>query len=242
MSTEPIFIEVGAVFDMLQELKLAIKILEQVRAQPDIRPINIQKDLQSMHGLVVPYSRVHAAKEHALKLIHGTHEDSYAKIPKFCEELLAANPGSFIEFEATPTNQFHRLFLCFYASMKGFENCKPLLGIDGTHLKSKYKGILLTTTATDAQGQLFPLAFGVVDAENDENWLWFLRKLYHALMQHVSQLFDAPNALTILSDRQKGLLEGVENVFPLAAHGYCLKHLEHNLKSRHNHPESVKLP
>ena len=142
-----------------------------MRAQPDIRPINIQKDLHTRHDLVVPYSRVHAAKEHALKLIHGTHEDSYAKIPKFCEELLAANPGSFIEFEATSTNQFHHLFLCFYASAKGFENCKPLLGVDDTHLKSKYKGILLTAIATDAQGQLFPLAFGIVDAECDENWL-----------------------------------------------------------------------
>ena len=62
-----------------------------------------------MYGLTVPYSCVYQAKEHVLKLIHGTHEETYAEIPKFCEELLAANPGSFIEFEATPTNQFCHL-------------------------------------------------------------------------------------------------------------------------------------
>jgi len=38
---------------------LATKILEQVCTQPDIRPINIQKDLHAMYGLTVPYSRVH---------------------------------------------------------------------------------------------------------------------------------------------------------------------------------------
>ena len=35
-------------------------------------------------------------------------------------------------------------------------------------------GILLATTAIDAIGSLFPLAHAVVDAENDDNWLWFL--------------------------------------------------------------------
>jgi len=60
-------------------------------------------------------------------------------------------------------------------------------------------------------------------------------------MQHVPRLFDTLYALTILSDRQKGLIEGVEIVFPLAAHGYCLKHLERNLKLKHNHPELIKL-
>ena len=45
------------------------------------------------------------------------------------------------------------------------------------------------------------------------------------------------NALTMLSDRQKGLLEGVQHVFPASAHGYCLKHLEDNLRKRYKHPE-----
>ena len=38
--------------------------------------------------------------------------------------------------------------------------------------------------------------------------------------------FLRPKELTFLSDRQKGLLEAVENVFPDSPHGYCLKHLE----------------
>ena len=36
-------------------------------------------------------------------------------------------------------------------------------------------------------------------------------------------------ALVFLSDRQKGLLQAIELVFPGCPHGYCLKHLEQNL-------------
>ena len=35
-------------------------------------------------------------------------------------------------------------------------------------------------------------------------------------------------ALVFLSDRQKGLLKAVEDIFPGCPHGYCLKHLEAN--------------
>ena len=221
---------------------LAHKILDQVRSQPDIKPSNLHKDLLATHGLHIPYKRVYQAKEHALKLINGTHEESYANIPKYCEELRAANPGTIIDYEATAiSNQFSRLFLCFHASAQGFTNCKPLIGIDGTHVKSKFKGILLAATATDAQGQLFPLAFAVVDSENDAQWLWFLQKLRDVLMEHVPTILDVPDALTILSDRQKGLIQGVESIFPFSAHGYCVKHLERNLKIHHNHPELIKL-
>ena len=38
-------------------------------------------------------------------------------------------------------------------------------------------GILLTATAIDANSRLFPLAHVVVDAENHDNWLWFLQLL-----------------------------------------------------------------
>ena len=53
-----------------------------------------------------------------------------------------------------------------------FEHCHPLIGLDGTHLKSKYQGILLAATGVDANGSLYPLTYAVVDAENDDNWLW----------------------------------------------------------------------
>lgn len=116
------------------------------------------------------------------------------------------------------------MFVCYGASAMGFQHCHPILELDGTHLKTKYLGILLTATAIDANGQLFPLAYVAVDAENDTNWLWFLQLLREVISTHTTHL-DIDGNLVLLSDRQKGLLEGVERMFPGCPHGYCLRHL-----------------
>ena len=92
-------------------------------------------------------------------------------------------------------------------------------------------------TATDAQGQLFPLAFGISDIEDKDNWVWFLQKLRGILEQHIPTHISELNSFTFLSDHQKGLLNAVDESFPLSAHGYCLKHLEKNLKNKYKHPD-----
>ena len=66
----------------------------------------------------------------------------------------------------------------------GFAYCYPVLGLDGAYLKGKYFGILLNATAVDANGSLFPLAFAVVDAENDDNWAWFVELLLEVIQIH----------------------------------------------------------
>lgn len=47
--------------------------------------------------------------------------------------------------------------------------------VDGTHLKGKYAGCLLTASAQDGNYQIFPLAFAIVDSENDMSWDWFFQ-------------------------------------------------------------------
>lgn len=49
--------------------------------------------------------------------------------------------------------------------------CHFLIGIDDTHLKSKYLGTVLCATTIDGEGALFPLAFAIVDAKNNKNWM-----------------------------------------------------------------------
>ena len=97
-------------------------------------------------------------------------------------------------------------------------------------------GILLSATAIDANGCLFPLAHAVVDAENNNNWLWFLQLLLTVVQNHALQsLID--KALVFLSDRQKGLVEAVENVFRGCPHGYCVQHLDANLIKEFKNPK-----
>ena len=58
----------------------------------------------------------------------------------------------------------------FAASVKGYAYMRKVVVVDGTHLKGKYMGCLLTASAQDANYQIYPLAFAVVDGENDQAW------------------------------------------------------------------------
>ncbi|CAN7071087.1 unnamed protein product, partial [Brassica oleracea var. botrytis] len=73
--------------------------------------------------------------------------------------------------------RFLYLFLAFGASIDGFKKLCRVLVIDGTHLGGKYKGVLLTASGQDANFQIFPLAYAIVDSEDTEAWTWFLQKV-----------------------------------------------------------------
>ena len=49
--------------------------------------------------------------------------------------------------------------------------CCSLIGLDDIHFKSKYLGFFSVLL----QLMLMKLAFGIVDSENNNNWLWFCR-------------------------------------------------------------------
>ena len=94
---------------------------------------------------------------------------------------------------------------------------------------------MLAATAKDANDSLFPLAYAVVDTENDNNWLWFNQHLRTVIVQHASA-FLIPRGLTFVSDRQKGLLESIERMFPESSHSYCVRHLYENMYKQYKHP------
>jgi hypothetical protein len=50
-----------------------------------------------------------------------------------------------------------------------------VFSIDDTFLIGKYLGTLLITISCDANNMLVPLAFALVEKENNDNWGWFLR-------------------------------------------------------------------
>ena len=47
------------------------------------------------------------------------------------------------------TEIFKRVFWSFKPSIEGFEHCRPVLSIDGTHLYGKYKGTLMIAMGCD---------------------------------------------------------------------------------------------
>lgn len=96
--------------------------------------------------------------------------------------------------------------------------------VDAGFLHGKYRGILLTATAQDANKHVYPLAFGVADSENDNAWKWFLQRL--------SLVIPDSTELVFASDRHQSISKAVEEVYVSAKHVICTRHLKQNIKAR----------
>lgn len=71
----------------------------------------------------------------------------------------------------------------------------PFIGVDGCHLKGKYRVVLLSTIAFDGNNDIFPIAYVVVESEGNDCWCWFLRLL--------DKIVASEGVLIMMSDRQK---------------------------------------
>ncbi|XP_047270431.1 uncharacterized protein LOC124899566 [Capsicum annuum] len=58
----------------------------------------------------------------------------------------------------------------------GFGYCRPVVVLDGSHMSGPYKGTFVSASTLDGAGHILPLAYGVVDSENDSSWMWFFQK------------------------------------------------------------------
>ncbi|XP_022159005.1 uncharacterized protein LOC111025451 [Momordica charantia] len=85
----------------------------------------------------------------------------------------------------------------------------------------------------DANDQIFPLAFCVVDSENDTSWVWFF--------EHLKPCIGVRQNLVIVSNRHKSIVKSVEKVFTTAFHCICAYHLFKNLKLKYKEKISDKL-
>uniref|UniRef100_A0A2K1XE69 MULE transposase domain-containing protein n=1 Tax=Populus trichocarpa TaxID=3694 RepID=A0A2K1XE69_POPTR len=60
------------------------------------------------------------------------------------------------------------------ASGSSFKYYKSPINADATYLYKRYDEKLLIAIAFDANNELFPLAFAIVDEENNSKWRWLL--------------------------------------------------------------------
>ncbi|XP_074290438.1 uncharacterized protein LOC141617155 [Silene latifolia] len=105
--------------------------------------------------------------------------------------------------------------------------CRSLIGVDGAHLKGNHGGVLLSAVALDGNNEMFPVAIGVVEAENKESW----SKFFMFLKQCVSG--SGGINWTIISDRQKGVDPALKMVWPDAYRRFCARHLCKNFKQEY---------
>ncbi|RHN49495.1 putative transcription factor interactor and regulator CCHC(Zn) family [Medicago truncatula] len=218
---------------------VARSVESRIRDNPQVKPREILQDIRDQHGVAVSYMQAWRGKERSMAALHGTFEEGYRLLPAYCEQIRKTNPGSIASVGATgQENCFQRLFISYRASIYGFINaCRPLLELDRAHLKGKYLGSILCAAAVDADDALFPLAIAVVDTESDENWMWFMSELRKLLGVNT----DNMPRLTILSERQRGMVEAVETHFPSASHGFCLRYVSENFRDTFKNTKLVNI-
>ncbi|CAN6692165.1 unnamed protein product [Malus baccata var. baccata] len=167
---------------MITSKMISSLFVEQIREKPSIKPIDIVKDVKQNHGLDISYYNAWQAKQMAKSEVHGDESLSYSQLAWYRDALISTNSGSYCVVECDPnTLRFRRLFVCNGACIEGFRWCRPLLFIDETNLKSKYKGQLIGATGKNGNQGSFTFAFAIVDKENEENWRWFFENLAKVL-------------------------------------------------------------
>ncbi|XP_047253745.1 uncharacterized protein LOC124887870 [Capsicum annuum] len=82
-------------------------------------------------------------------------------------------------------------------------------------------GLLLSAIAQDTKNHIFPIAFCVVDKENDASWIFFFEKLK-------SIVEDKPD-LCVISDRHISIVNAFSRVYSRAHHELCMRNVAENL-------------
>ncbi|XP_070668839.1 uncharacterized protein [Malus domestica] len=144
---------------------------------------------------------------------------------KFCKPFLCLD-GTFIK------NKYKgHLLVAIGKNGNQVEFIKEVLEVEGcfdlTPEAAMASDFSLTCSSSSTHGSgFFPLAFGIVDSKNENNWTWFLENLAEILLPQ-------GRTVTFISDRNRGLLEAVSTVFPEAPHAFCMFHLKLNIQSKY---------
>jgi hypothetical protein len=95
--------------------------------------------------------------------------------------------------------------------------------VDETSLKTSIDRVLLVVCFRNGNNEIQIVGVGVVLAENEDNWTWFL--------EYVLSLLQ-PAPAFVISDREKGLIRAVMTTAPDVPHFYCFRHLMDNFNKK----------
>ncbi|KAH6763082.1 hypothetical protein C2S52_020515 [Perilla frutescens var. hirtella] len=193
-----------------------------------LKPKEMMAEFVREFGIHIDYSFALRTRNIAIQMVYGDFDKSYAQLPAFLHTLQLMNPGTVVDMEITSDGRFNHSFIALGACVNAFlQYARPVLVIDGTHLKEKNKRILFIAVTKDGNEQILPVAVGLGPIENDESWIWFLAHL-HMVLGDIDDLL-------IISDQHQGIKNALQAIFPRAMHGLCYYHLKNKMTKREKH-------
>jgi len=185
------------------------KLVKKVMRQPDIKLKDIQDVVHEKY--VIDISAGKASRARDQDVVDGAHIAQFNQLWEYCDELRMCSSGSTVLMKvhtyndgdlatvhasATGLPYFERIYIYLDSCKKGFlTECRPIIGLDACHLKTKAGGQLMCAISRDPNDEYFPFAYVVVEAENKDSWTWFLNLL-------LADIEDG-NRWVSISDQQK---------------------------------------
>ncbi|KAG7350596.1 MULE transposase domain containing protein [Nitzschia inconspicua] len=144
---------------------------------------------------------------------------SFGLIMSYLKHFQLRNEDSTVKAESDADQRLRRLGICPGIMRRSLQHVRPVLSLDGAHLLSKWKGTLYIASVQTACSNIYPVSFAIMkDGEDAEGWKWHpdnrCRFCY----------------FTVISDRQKGLIQALQQVFPDNHHCFCSVHIARNVE------------
>lgn len=188
------------------------------------KPQEIIDCLRIQFGEVLLYKAASRIKTYLLDNTLEGQREGFRQLPQYVQSVLHANPDTYIRLSSDDgTNQFRRMFICPAQSRISFQSCRRFVAVDGIFLKTKFVQTLLLAVTIDANGKTLLLAWSIVESENAASWGYFLSNLLQAIPEMGTE------EMTLMSDRDKGLVKASEDLPATIARAYCCQHLKENL-------------
>ncbi|XP_073312510.1 uncharacterized protein [Primulina huaijiensis] len=230
---------VGIDHKNLNSQMVAHTLLGVVCCDPAYEIKYIIENVKDKYGYQISYTKAWRSLKRAMEIAYGTWESSVQLLPKYMFALSKYNLGTVVEWKHLRANTemsktLNYIFWAFKPCIDGFRHCRKIISVDGTHLYTKYKHKMLIGVTLDANNQVLPLAFAIVDEETTDSWKWFLEHLG----RHVVR---SENGVCLISDRHKGIVRETGDLpyfqSPYGVHHFCLRHVcsNFNVKFKYVH-------
>ncbi|GJZ96271.1 hypothetical protein Tco_0668605 [Tanacetum coccineum] len=122
-------------------------------------------------NIYVSYKKAWRRKHIALPSSQGCPIESFAHLPFYCYNLKKKNEGTVTDIETYDKGLFKMCCICFGVAIKSFLcYMRPLIIIDGVHLKGTYLGTNLVIVGMDGNNQIIPIATSVSQGETDRHY------------------------------------------------------------------------
>ncbi|CAN6273446.1 unnamed protein product [Urochloa humidicola] len=219
--------------------RIAEKYEKFIMANPTWKFVSMKHIVEKEMFADVSISKLKRAKAMVIQKALDATNCQYQLLYDYQLELLRSNPGSTVIVTKEPDVEpptFQRMYICLDALRKGFlAGCRRVVGLECCFYKGASNGELLCAIGRDANNQMYPIAWAVVEKETNDSWGWFCDLLFKDL-----GVGDGTDWVFI-SDQKKGILTAVSKWAPQAEHRNCARHIYSKWKQQFSDKEWQKL-